>query len=449
MRRRDFLKASGAAAFGAYVAACHRRVGLAAPLHRPRPLLPHPTGLAWLPEGFTMTVLQRIGMPLHDGNPMPGQPDGMACFPAGDGRVTLLRNHELPSRAKMLEWGYDTEMIRNVRIPQPAFSNEHFGGVTRLVVDLAQLHRDLSSGTLVSTSVTASNQVLSGTNNNCSGGVVDGAWVSCEETSDPGFGYAFITRPDDDKVTAPRRIDRWGRFHREGVARDPNSGAIYMTEDREDGCLYRFVPADKNQPFGEGRLEALAVEGVAAMRADVAPGARHFADGSRWSVRWVAVPDSQASSVLCRVQAQRAGGTSFRRCEGIEFGDGLWFVATRGGGENAGQVFRFDPRSDTLTMVLEVTDRSVLSCPDNISFMPSGDLLLCEDNYEIGNGATHQCLRGLRADGSIYDVARNTLNTEDDAGPEFTGPCWSPDGRVLFVNLQRPVHATLAIRGPW
>jgi len=41
------------------------------------------------------------------------------------------------------------------------------------------------------------------------------------------------------------------------------------------------------------------------------------------------------------------------------------------------------------------------------------------------------------------------MNQPDDAGPEFTGACFSPDGQVLFVNVQTPQHMTLAIRGPW
>ncbi|MFM1889879.1 MAG: hypothetical protein RLZZ565_636, partial [Planctomycetota bacterium] len=31
---------------------------------------------------------------------------------------------------------------------------------------------------------------------------------------------------------------------------------------------------------------------------------------------------------------------------------------------------------------------------------------------------------------------------------EFAGATFSPDGRVLYVNLQRP-GLTFAVRGPW
>jgi hypothetical protein len=50
-------------------------------------------------------------------------------------------------------------------------------------------------------------------------------------------------------------------------------------------------------------------------------------------------------------------------------------------------------------------------------------------------------IRVLRPDGSIGDFARNTLGQS-----EFAGVCFSPDGEVLFVNLQLD-GLTLAIRG--
>jgi secreted PhoX family phosphatase len=45
--------------------------------------------------------------------------------------------------------------------------------------------------------------------------------------------------------------------------------------------------------------------------------------------------------------------------------------------------------------------------------------------------------------GPTYAIARNMLNDS-----EFTGPTFSADGKVLFVNIQTP-GITLAITGPW
>jgi hypothetical protein len=82
---------------------------------------------------------------------------------------------------------------------------------------------------------------------------------------------------------------------------------------------------------------------------------------------------------------------------------------------------------------------------------PWNDLLMAEDNYGIGDGCTHQHLRIMNRGGRIENLARNRNNfpEKNKAGAEFTGACFSPDGRVLFVNLQNPEHVTLAITGPW
>jgi len=55
--------------------------------------------------------------------------------------------------------------------------------------------------------------------------------------------------------------------------------------------------------------------------------------------------------------------------------------------------------------------------------------------------------------GPTYAIARNQLpnGTAADGSPtysEFTGPTFSPDGKILFVNIQVP-GITLAITGPW
>ena len=77
--------------------------------------------------------------------------------------------------------------------------------------------------------------------------------------------------------------------------------------------------------------------------------------------------------------------------------------------------------------------------------------MLAEDNYNADAGCTHQHLRLMDAGGAITDLARNRHHFPErkSAGAEFTGACFSPDGRVLFVNLQAPEHVTVAITGPW
>jgi secreted PhoX family phosphatase len=51
-------------------------------------------------------------------------------------------------------------------------------------------------------------------------------------------------------------------------------------------------------------------------------------------------------------------------------------------------------------------------------------------------------LRGVTPDGDLYNIAR--LRN----GSELAGACFSPDGKILFLNVYTP-GITLAIRGDW
>lgn len=450
MNRREILELGGIGALGLFVSGCRHIPA------RPEPgywgkLELHRSGLLELPTGFELLLVQQAGDVMNDGFSVPGQPDGMACFEAVDGSWILLRNHELSTKERMQNWSYNVLEVSDTLDAQPRFSADARGAVCRLVLDPGGLFRDFSGEQVRSHAVSRSHLVLAGTDTNCAGGVVEGGWVSCEESSAPGHGYAFLTLPGDDSLKAPRPIRSWGRFHREAVALDPDSGIVYMTEDRADGCFYRFVPEDSATSLGVGRLQALVIPDVPDTNA-YAPTATApmWPNGHTWKIRWIDIEDPQAQEETCRAQGAQAGATRFCRGEGLSLGrGGAWFSASTGGLAGGGQVFRYDPSRATLTLELEITDRTRLSCPDNLCMSPWGDLVMCEDNYQRTEQVTHQHIRGMRPDGSVYDIARNPMNEPDDAGPEFSGACFSPDGRVLFVNVQTPQHMTLAIRGPW
>ena len=179
--------------------------------------------------------------------------------------------------------------------------------------------------------------------------------------------------------------------------------------------------------------------------------------GQRWDVDWVDVKDPAAARDTCRAQAIDQGATTFCRSEGItRSGREIWFSASTAGPIYGGQIFSYAPGEEragggVLTLEYEVRDRTVLSSPDNLTMAPWGDLVMAEDNYDGKHGASFQHIRAMTPDGAIYDVARNRNNQVSDGSPgaEFTGLCFSPDGTVLFVNLQRPEHVTVAITGPW
>lgn len=370
-------------------------------------LVSDPLGRLALPPGFSYRVLQQVGETMSDGYVVPGRPDGMACFEAPDGHLVLMRNHELRRERTAAAFPVGGA-------PPEAFDPEAPGGVTRLVLS--------ARGDLVS-----SNLVLAGTMGNCAGGPSPWGWLSCEEHPAGDHGYVFLCDPTASTVQPARKLAAYGRMNHEAVAVDPLSCVAWLTEDRGDGCLYRFVPEDSTRPF-EGRLEAMAVEG----HPNTAP---LDAVGSSWPVRWIPVEDAGDDSL--RHQAVASGASIICRGEGCWLADGrVVFTATSGGPAGRGQVWSLEASSNRLTL-LAVGGPSDLHMPDNVTVSPQGWVVLAEDNGE----ANH--IRGLRADGGVVELARNVGSRS-----EFCGVCFSPDGQTLFANVQED-GLTVAIRGPF
>lgn len=448
--RRGFLQGSLATALLG-LGACRHPV----PAGRPRTLY----APARTAAGATLAARDGFRWTVVEDNRQTGlwQPDGMTCVTAPEGGWLLLRNHELGSAAWLRTRDREPETLLALRPDAPA--QGPYGGVSRVLLDPAQLQADLQRNEPVSSAVRSTQLVLDGTDRNCAGGAIDGGWVSCEESDEDGYGYAYrVLATDRERVDRDaRRLDSWGRFHREAIALDPATGIAYQTEDNAAGLLYRHVPASADAPFGPGRLQALVVDGLPhtdgygdAGRALAAPELR---PGYRAQVRWVDLPDASAATTTCRQQGADLDATRFNRCEGIVRDDQglIWFVASTAGPQGAGQLWRLDPRTDELRLVHHVTDARELSMPDNIVMAPWGDLILAEDNYYPTDTVRMQHLRGLRPDGTLYDLLRNedAIQADGTMGGEFAGPCWSPDGTVLFVNLQFPLALTIAITGPW
>ncbi len=472
--RRLFVTGSTLSAFHIFVMGCSakRKPGGTETLVKTSVVKPEPPiGLGdyvandgpVLPVGdFKYVIIQGAGDRMSDGHIMGAQPDGMACFQNAKGQYVLLRNQELGAQKFLSKYGVNDDLFKGGKRPAGSYNEEMFGGVIRTVIDPKTLDNEFKGKMgLRSKSVVESHYSLLGTDRNCAGGEFEDYWITCEESSAPGHGYSFLTHKDDQGLVKPRRIDSWGRLHREAVCVHKDTGITYMTEDRRDGCFYRFVPKDKAKPFGAGQLQALKIAGTSVTDPypDPVKGVmpkRIFTHGQSWSVSWVDVDDPSAEKQSCRAQAQAKGAATFNRCEGItQDADGIWFVASLGGPAKAGQIFRLGQLdaegAQRLFLAYEVTDTAVLSCPDNLVAAPWGDIVMAEDNYAASDKVKTQHVRCMKKDGTIYPLLR--LNNEGKgwrkAGPEFTGACFSPDGKYLFVNLQSHLNITIAVTGPW
>lgn len=420
-----------------------------------------PTGPLSLPPGFEQVVLSRHGEEMDDGLLVPDLHDGMGAFAGPRGRVILVRNHEVIREQGLRRSAFGARLERLDRIDRSLLYDAgrrgvpELGGTTTLVFDPAsrRIERHFLS--------------LGGTSYNCAGGETPwGTWVTCEEwtqtvdddcAADHGWCFEVPADPNGGLV-APRRLPGLGRFKHEAVAVTPDGRVVYCTEDRPDGCLYRFLPERPGELAGPGRLQALHAIDRRSLDSRNWPKESGILvrPRDRFAVRWMDVDETHAPKDDLRDRAFSAGAIRFARCEGAWYGaargegesPAVYVAATTGGPKELGQIWTYRPSPHegtareaeappTLELFVESTDASLLKNCDNVVVAPWGDLFVCED----GEGACG--LVRVSPDGAM---SRFALNVVDDG--ELAGACFSPDGRWLFVNLQK-FAATVAITGPW
>jgi len=411
-----------------------------------------------LPTGFSYRIICRKGDEMDDGLLVPGEADGMAAFPGEDGRIILVCNHENAAR-KLHNGPFGAELERLDRIDREKIYDfgggrtPGAGGTTTIVYnpETGEIEKHFLS--------------LAGTEYNCAGGPTPwGSWLSCEEIfRDPDsvmeffryvqrekrHGYVFEVPANASGPVDPVPLRDMGRFEHEAAAVNPKSGIVYLTEDRSDSLFYRFIPNEKEKLHLGGRLQALCIDG------DPSFDTRNWADkgnmktGVLRNAYWIELEDVDGDKNDLRLRGVDAGAAIFARGEGLCFtGEEFVITATIGGPDRLGQVFAYRPspkegmadeqsEPGALSLLAQSTAQSLLRHADNVTMSPWGDLIICEDT------ANHCGLVGIRPDGQQYPLADNAYTNS-----ELAGICFSPDGTVMFVNIQVR-GLTLAITGPW
>ena len=454
LNRRRFIQGTvaGGLAIGSPLSALSAKTAEAR--HRPRaagfgPLYPTneiDSGREYLalPRGFQYRLLNRsydpsIAYPTQGGGPQevptPTAFDGMGAFPGPNGTTILIRNHELRADTNP-ETGDGVPVV----VPENYKYDESpaaIGGNTKLVVSR---DRRLVEPPL---------HVLGGTAVNCAGGEMPwGTWVTCEETEatyNEPHGYIFEVPADAEGPVPAIPVPQAGRFSHEAVAW--LGGMLYQTEDvREQSCFYRYRPQGRIDSFGDlarsnGPLEALVINDRSIWRnGETGADADLMEVGRPYQVGWVPIadPNPATGAPRTRQQGRAQGAAWFDRLEGCWKADGrIYFDATEGGKPDVpgasgtattelGQIFEYNPRRETLTLLFESPSPEILQNPDNLVIVPgTGDIFVQED------GPAEQYVRGVTQEGEIYDFARSIINSS-----EFCGGCFSADGETFFLNQQ-------------
>lgn len=466
MRRRTFLHNSGRVGLGflglqTFVTGCKSGTPDSATSSIDDPSLLHPgygkllddpQGVLKLPQGFTYKVISTKGQPMTDGFLVPGAADGMATFAGPDGKVLIIRNHEVsPGDLAGGPFGDDLSLLSKVSANQlydyGRGKKPCLGGTTTVLYNptTGLVEQEYLS--------------LAGTIRNCAGGPTPWqSWITCEENTsradeelEKDHGYNFeVPAQVRPTLFEPLPLKEMGRFNHEAICVDPRTSIVYQTEDRGDGLIYRYLPNQKEKMHAGGKLQILAIKGKPSFDT------RNWSDltsekmliNQKYEVQWLDIDGTDAPDDDLRLRGFEKGAARFARGEGMWFGEGeAYFACTNGGDLEHGQIFRYVPspyegqgqESDspgTLEIFVEPNNTDLVESADNLTIAPHGDLVICEDKKTPR-------IVGITPQGEIYHIARNVGYQS-----EFAGATFSPDGKTLFVNIQGP-GLTLAIEGPW
>ncbi|MEZ4741528.1 MAG: DUF839 domain-containing protein [Bdellovibrionota bacterium] len=326
-----------------------------------------------------------------------------------------------------------------------------------------------------------------GTLANCSGGVTPwGTVLTCEENYSDFYGEAKYNKTgsrkvDDQNIYGWRKFFNlppehygWvveanpktgkvekhtalGRFAHEGAAvvqLKDGRVVVYMGDDANDQCFYKFISSKKNS-LDTGTLYVASLS----------------------KKRWLPLDRTKnkilkeyfKSDLDMLIQTRKAaalvGGTPMDRPEGSAIDPlnpghiYLSLTNNKGRGNYFGYVAKFiEKNQDHTSEEFEYSTyiaggkNGVLACPDNLAFDPKGNLWIATDisGSSIGKGNYssfgNNSLFYIPLSGKNAGKPIRVASAPNEA--EFTGPTFTPDGKTLFISVQHPGERTKSLENP-
>lgn len=438
-----------------------------------------------LVSGLSYQVLISEGDPINSKEFFGAHNDYIAYKPLSGTEGILWVNHEY----------FNSLFTRNSQEGRTAIEVERKlvgGSLLKLAKENGQwkvviphsLNRRIDGTTKIPFEIIADNQTLKvaeGTVSNCAGGITPwGTFLSCEENYEyfygerladgkikaSGYGwehyypdnipehYGWVVEIEPETGRAKKHLTL-GRFAHECatcvVARDGRA-VVYSGDDKNDGCLYKFIADNPDSlsrgtlyvaDFGEGHWIPLDYKTQVSLR-------KYFRDQIH-----VYIDTRRAANIL--------GGTKLDRPEDIEINPltGDIFVSLTNNkpkGNYHGSIIKLrEEKGDYLSLKFEAETLLLggeggFSSPDNLVFDQRGNLWFCSDisGRNIGKGPYESFgnngLFLVPAHGPQAGEVLQLASAPNDA--ELTGLCFTPDEQTLFLSVQHPGEQTKDIHNP-
>lgn len=474
MKRKDFLKFLGWGSVGVAVAP---HLSFCQVPYALDPIAPSSKDKLILHPDLSFSILAHWGQEMPGGLSFGFNNDFTQFLPIDDTRAKLWVNHEYIDPFFVSKSAPEHKTKEHVleemqQVGGSIWNLKKVNGSWEIddAVDGYQLHANVPIPFANNAEVAGSKQAI-GTLANCSGGLTpwgtvltceenyDAFWGECTDPKEPTtkgyygwekleprpsehYGWVVEFDPETNKAKKHTTLGRCAHECAHVVEQPDKTVVVYTGDDCKFQCLYKFVGTEAGS-LEYGTLFVANVEkGVwIPLDIDKQPELKSYFNNQTEVLTYL------------RKASDLVGGSKLDRPEDIErdpnTGDILIALTNNTDNNNPfGSILKITEldgyggtnfKSETY---LAGGPEMGFACPDNMAFDPKGNLWFTSDisGYKtnlppftaFGNNGLFLVPNSGDKKGQVIQVASSPVNAE------LTGPCFSEDGKHLFLSVQHP-----------